>query len=55
MFSRTITITAPQVAELNPVSISEWTFVAIVTVALLASLAIKEPAKEYLTESERTT
>jgi hypothetical protein len=45
-FARTLTIFAPFVAELKPEAISEWTFLTVCGLALLASLSIIAPKEE---------
>jgi hypothetical protein len=41
IFSRVSTISAPFVAELQPITVSQWIFVATCLLALVASLSIK--------------
>ena len=42
IFSRVLTIIAPFIAELKPVSISQWIFVVVCGIALWASLSIRQ-------------
>ena len=45
MVARIGSIFAPYIAELKPEAISEWTFVVVCVIALLASINIIDPRR----------
>ena len=55
IFARLITIGAPYFAELKPIEISQFTFVAFAVFAMLASLLIRKPLDKAIRQSNMFT